>query len=322
MVSKKILRIARGEYTDNAAWFMRQAGRYLPDYRKIRAKVSFNNILRDRDLIKKITLAPLNFFPTDGLVIFTDILVPLFNLGYEVTYEKGIEITKRREREFDYYDELKHAIASISTEKQDLTIIGVVGGPFTTFSYVNDGGRTGYPVTKARIVDRDTDELNALVDEILLFARSQIDAGVDVIQVFESWIGSVSENFYSEHLRSMEEEFLENLSSLGVPIIFFAEGATHLYGELCRLPVDVFSLDWRMQLKRFNKYCSGSVVQGNLDPYLLKSSDDYIAKEVREIMKQGKAYRGHIFNLGHGVPPWADPRKLRFITEEVHAYEE
>jgi len=320
MVSKKILKIARGEYAENAVWFMRQAGRYLPDYRKIREKTSFNDILKDRNLIRKITLAPLNYFSTDGLVIFTDILVPLFNLGYEVTYEKGIQITNHRDEEFDYYNELKHAISAISAEKKDLTIIGVVGGPFTTFSYVSDGGHAGYPVTKARIVDGSTDELDDLMDEILLFARRQVDSGVDVIQVFESWIGSVSEYFYSEHLRSMEEEFIENLSSLGVPIIFFAEGASHLYGEICKLPVDVFSIDWRMQLKDFKKYCDDSILQGNLDPYLLRSSDEYISREVREIMKQGRAFKGHIFNLGHGVPPWADPKKLKFITEEVHAY--
>lgn len=319
--SKKILKIAKGEVRENSVWFMRQSGRYLPDYRVIKGNRKFSDMMQDRTMIQKLTTLPLKYFPTDALVIFTDILMPFFNMGYQVSYEGEIKVTEGRGDSFDYYRGLSEAINKIQSSYNEKTIMGVVGGPFTTLSYLGDSRKNGYPETKAKIISDDHKILNKLVEEIIEFAGIQAKSGVDIIQIFESWIGSVSESFYDKHLENIERYFMEKICQFGKPVIFFSEGSFHLFNRLLKLEADVYSLDWRSSLTSFKAICPDCVVQGNLDPYLLAADDLYLKSEVKRIMREGKSFPGHIFNLGHGVPPWADYRKLNLITNEVLNYE-
>jgi uroporphyrinogen decarboxylase len=321
VVNKKVLKIAQGELNDNALWFMRQAGRYLPDYVAIKKGRPFSDLLKDPKAISEMSALPFKFYNPDAIVIFTDILLPYARMGYQVSYENGISVNKTESELFDYYSVLREGLRSISTDFADKTIIGVVGGPFTTLSYLYDTGRDGYARTKEKISGGETEVLKELTEEIIEFANIQARSGVDVIQIFESWLGYVSENFYENHLEKIEGYFVEKIRDSGKPVIFFSEGSSHLYRHLINLKPEVISLDWRTELVELKKMCNDCIVQGNLDPYLLNSGDDYLRKETKRIMDQGKKFRGHIFNLGHGVPQWVDYRKLALIEREVHNYD-
>jgi uroporphyrinogen decarboxylase len=318
---KKVLEISKGNLNDSAVWFMRQAGRYLPEYESLKKGKTFLDMLKDPLTISRISSLPLDYFDVDAVVIFTDILVPFTRLGYKVSYENGISVTKGRDDNFDYYSPLSKGLKRISEEHREKTIVGVVGGPFTTLSYLYDQGKPGYHRSKEVLASGDENILEDLTEEILDFAKLQVDSGADVIQIFDSWLGGVSENYYTSHLEKNEKYFVEKVKELGRPVIFFSEGASHLYHRFIELRPDVFSIDWRTGLDRFNVMCNDCIVQGNLDPYLLGTDDGYLKRETSRIMDQGRKFKGHIFNLGHGVPPWADWRKLELVTREVHAYE-
>ncbi|MCL4334421.1 MAG: hypothetical protein M1290_04025 [Candidatus Thermoplasmatota archaeon] len=319
--NKRVLEIARGNLQENAVWFMRQAGRYLPDYDSLKGGRTFLDMLGDPITISRVSSLPLKYMDVDAIVIFTDILVPLTRMGYVVNYDDGITVTKRKGEEVDYYQPLADAIRKIKEEHGDKTLVGVVGGPFTTLSYLYDQGGTGYHLTKEVLASGHRTILKKLTDEIVDFAKLQAGAGVDVIQVFDSWLGWVSDTFYSNHLEQNESYFMEKIKDLGKPVIFFSEGSSHLYRKFIALRPDVYSIDWRMNLRGFGELCTDCILQGNLDPHILGADDSYLKKETERIMDEGKGLRGHIFNLGHGVPPWADWKKLALIAGEVHSYD-
>lgn len=316
---KIVLRIANGEYRGNAVWFMRQAGRYLPEYSSIRANRKFLELMKDHRTIIDITKLPLNYYDTDALVIFSDILIPATRLGYSLSYEGRIEVKKMRD-DFDYYTELSLALKKIAASYPHKTIIGIVPGPFTFLSYLLDGGERGYPNTKKFLMESG-DSIDSIIDELVNFARLQAENGADIIQVFESWIGNVSSRYYDNFIQQIEEGYLKRLKSLKRPIIFFSEGSSHLYDRISLLKANVYSLDWRTDLSYFKNFCEDCIVQGNLDPNLLSLDKEKLKEEILKIMKEGSEMKGHIFNLGHGVPQWADPVKLNFIVETVKEFE-
>ena len=319
--NKKILRIAKGELRDNAVWFMRQAGRYLPDYEKLKGGRTFIQVLSDPQSIFDISLLPLKYMEVDAVVVFTDILLPLTKMGYRVSYENGISVTGSKEEGTDLYEPLSLALGRISESFSGKTLIGVVGGPFTTLSYVYDRGEVGYPRTKEAIASGNVGILRELTERIIEFAQLQAKSGADVIQIFESWLGSVPGGFYNRHLEENEVYFVEKVKEIGKPVIFFSEGTSHLEEKIVQLSADVYSVDWRTDLDKFHNICPDCVLQGNLDPYILGAGEKYLTGEVARIMKSGKKFRGHIFNLGHGVPPWADWRKLEYVSREVRNFE-
>jgi uroporphyrinogen decarboxylase len=319
--TKKVIKIAKGELKDNAVWFMRQAGRYLPEYESIKGGKPFMELLKDPNTIADVSCIPLGHFNTDAVVVFTDILIPFAELGYQVSYENGISVRDAEKENFDYYSPLSAGLKKIIHDHSDKTIIGVVGGPFTTLSYLYDGGREGYHRTKEILASGDDSIISKLTEEIIDFARVQAAAGADVIQIFDSWLGGVSENYYENHLEENERYFVEKIREIGKPVIFFSEGSSHLYHRFLNLRPDVYSIDWRMGFDKFRNTCSDCVVQGNLDPYLLGADEQYLKRETKRIMDLGTSFKGHIFNLGHGVPPWADWRKLAVVEKEVHSYE-
>ncbi len=318
---KKILEISKGDLQDNAVWFMRQAGRYLPEYESQKKGRTFLEMLKDPSTITRISSLPLNYLEVDAIVIFTDILIPFTKLGYAVSYENGISVKEGNKEDFDYYAPLSKALGKISEDHGEKTIVGVVGGPFTTLSYLYDQGKSGYHRSKEVLASGEGGVLKELTEEILEFARVQVDAGADIIQIFDSWLGGVSENYYADHLERNEKYFVEKVKELGKPVIFFSEGASHLYPKFIELRPEVFSIDWRMSIDGFGEICKDCVVQGNLDPHLLGTDDEYLKSETSRIMDQGRRLKGHIFNLGHGVLPWTDWRKLAMVAKEVHAYE-
>ncbi len=316
---KIILKIAEGKERGRAVWFMRQAGRYLPDYSIIKGSRSFIDLMKDYKTIVEMTKMPIKYFDTDALVIFSDILLPLTRLGYIVNYNPVINVV-RGDDTFDYYSVLAKALREISSSYSKKTIIGITPGPFTLLSYIYDNGERGYPNTKRNLYEGNI-STEEIIEELFNFSKIQAENGADIIQIFESWIGNVSENFYDNYLHTIESEYLIMLRELKKPLIFFSEGASHLYRRIAKMDVDVFSLDWRTEFSYFKNFCKDCIVQGNLDPNFLKLDENSLEKEVIRIVNEGAKMKGHIFNLGHGVPPWADAKKLNFITEKVKSIE-
>ncbi|MEM0138158.1 MAG: uroporphyrinogen decarboxylase family protein [Thermoplasmatales archaeon] len=321
MPRKTVLKISRGEARENAVWFMRQAGRYLKEYQEIKRGRTFNDLLADPDAIYHLSVLPTKYIKTDAIVIFTDILIPLGLMGYKVSYENGINVTSGDTDYKELPQGLSQAIKMVSRDYGDLTIIGVLGGPYTTLSYIYEKGKAGYHLAKREVLERGEVLMSQVIENTLNFGKLQADSGVDVIQIFESWLGSLSETFYEMHVKQWEEYFVEKVRELGKPVIFFSEGTSHLSRALSRLEADVFSVDWRQSLNRYLEVYGDRVVQGNLDPDLLDSPDIYLRKEVRRIMTEGKSFKGHVFNLGHGVPKWANWSKLSFVADEVHNFD-
>ncbi|MGC8655519.1 MAG: uroporphyrinogen decarboxylase family protein [Thermoplasmata archaeon] len=316
---KIVLKIASGNEKGNAVWFMRQAGRYLPEYSRIRGDRKFLDMMKDYRTIVEVTKLPLNYFDTDALVIFSDILIPATRIGYSLSYEGGIVVNKKDDY-FDYYDPLTKAIKEIALLYSKKTIIGITPGPFTFLSYLYDNGEKGYPSTKKAIVEKKQN-IDDVIEELVNFSKVQAQSGVDLIQIFESWIGNVSNNFYEKYLKEIEFEYMMRLKELKKPLIFFSEGSSHLFKEICSLEADVYSIDWRTDFYYLREFCDECIVQGNLDPNLLSLDEKYIGAEINRIMMDGSKMKGHIFNLGHGVPVWAKPEKLDFIVKKVKEFE-
>ncbi len=316
---KIVLKIARGEKKGNAVWFMRQAGRYLPEYSLIRGNRKFLEMMMDSKTMVEITALPLNYFDTDALVIFSDILIPATKLGYSLNYEGGISM-KRGVDDFDYYAPLSKAMKEIASSYSKKTIIGITPGPFTFLSYLYDNGERGYPNTKKAIIE-GIENINIIIDELYNFSSVQSENGADIIQIFESWIGNVSSNFYGKYLKKIEIEYISRLRELKKPLVFFSEGSSHLFKEISELNADVYSIDWRSDFLHFKKFCDECIVQGNLDPNLLSLNDEYVNNEIKRIMREGSEMKGHIFNLGHGVPLWTKPEKLKYIVQRVKEFE-
>ena len=319
---KILLQNLKGEETEGVPfWYMRQAGRYLPEFAGFR-KEGFLNMLLNFETMVSVSSLPLRYYDPDGIIIFTDLLVPLLKTGRMIHYDENLRISE------DYtannlYDRISRSTSKALNKlsQTEKTVIGFVGGPFTVASYIFDGRKTGYPETK-RILEEGSmkDQLEPVISAILDYAKVQVNAGAEAIQIFDSWIGSLSSNLFGKYLDEVEKDFVDEIKRLGKPVIFFAEGASHLYDQITELSYDCISIDWRLTLDQFSKIDPDRPVQGNLDPYLLSSDTKLLMKETDRILEEGRRFPGHVFNLGHGVPPYTDVKKLVEVSDRVRQF--
>ncbi|MCW6169380.1 MAG: hypothetical protein LVQ96_07640 [Thermoplasmatales archaeon] len=319
---KILLQTLKGEETERVPfWYMRQAGRYLPEFAEFR-KEGFLNMLLNFETMASVSSLPLRYYDPDGIIIFSDLLVPLLKTGRMIHYDENLRISEDYTAK-NLYDRISRSTSKALNKlsQTEKTVIGFVGGPFTVASYIFDGRKTGYPETK-RILEEGAlkDQLDPVIDAILDYAKVQVNAGVEVIQIFDSWIGSLSSNLFRKYLNDVEKDFVEDIKRLGKPVIFFAEGASHLYNQITELSYDCISIDWRLTLDQFSKIDNDRPVQGNLDPYLLSSDTGVLMRETDRILEEGKRFRGHVFNLGHGIPPYTDVKKLIEISDRVRQF--
>ncbi|WP_456435486.1 uroporphyrinogen decarboxylase [Thermovibrio ammonificans] len=333
-----ILRAARGEKTDyTPIWIMRQAGRYSERYRRIRAKAgSFMELCRNPELAAEVTLIPIEEIGVDAAILFSDILVPVEKMGIEVKFVEGkgpvlspkVETADdaRRLKVPEPEKDLPYVLETIQLIKRRLTdrpLIGFSGAPFTLASYMLEGGSSKNYIN-AKSAMWNSPELwdtlmGKLVDTVVEYLSAQIEAGVDLVQIFDSWMGVLSREDYERFVFPYTEKVVKALKERhpSVPIIHFGVNASHLLEVNNRLPVDVIGLDWRTEipfaLERIDKS-----IQGNLDPVALFADEKTITEKVEKILTEGLKARGHIFNLGHGILPPTDPAKARFLVETVH----
>jgi uroporphyrinogen decarboxylase len=321
-------------------WFMRQAGRSLPEYRELRAGTAMLDACRDPEMVCEITLQPVRRHRVDAAILYSDIVVPLHAAGVGVDIVAGTgpvvdhpvrtpaDVAALPALDPAAVDPVARAIRLLTAElgsgPTGTPLIGFAGAPFTLASYLVEGGpsRT-YEHTKA-LMHGQPETWHALLDHLagitLTFLRAQVAAGVDAVQVFDSWAGALSERDYRRFVLPHTRRVLGGLADAGVPRTHFGVVTGELLGAMADADADVVGVDWRVPLDAASRRIGPEhALQGNLDPAVLFAGWDVVEAEVRRVVAEGEAAPGHVFNLGHGVLPGTDPDVLTRVVELVHS---
>jgi uroporphyrinogen decarboxylase len=330
------IRACRGEpvpYTP--VWFMRQAGRSLPEYRRVREGTSMLDACTRPELVTEITLQPLRRYDVDAAILFSDIVVPLRAVGVDVDIKPGVgpvvaqpfrdqrDVTRLRPLEPDDVPYVTEAVRSLTGELGARPLIGFAGGPFTLASYLVEGGPSKNHDRTRALMYGDPGLWHALLgrlaDIAISFLRVQVAAGAAAVQLFDSWAGVVGPEDYRAAILPHTSRIFAALAPSGVPRIHFGVGTGELLGLLGEAGADVVGVDWRVPLDAAaRRVPPGTALQGNLDPAVLLAPWDVVAARAREVLAAGRSADGHVFNLGHGVLPETDPETLARLTDLVH----
>jgi uroporphyrinogen decarboxylase len=315
---------------------MRQAGRSLPEYRRIREGISMLDSCTRPELVTEITLQPLRRYDADAAILYSDIVVPLRAVGLDIDIKPGVgpvtdrpfrdasDLARLRPLEPADVPYLTESVRSLVTELAGRPLIGFAGGPFTLASYLIEGGPSkNHERTKALMYGNPElwhGLLGALAGIAISFLQIQIEAGAAAVQLFDSWVGAVSPADYRHAILPHTSRIFASLASAGVPRIHFGVGTGELLGLFGEAGADVVGVDWRIPLDEAARRAGpGKALQGNLDPAVLLAPWDVVAERAREILTRGRAAEGHVFNLGHGVLPDTDPDILARLADLVHA---
>jgi len=332
-----LLSAARGRRPERLpVWFMRQAGRSLPEYRARREGTAMLQACQDPDLVTELTLQPVNRHGVDAAILFSDIVVPLVVAGIDVDIVAGVgpvlsnpvrsreDVAALPELDPAGLQFLDTAVRQLVAELGTTPLIGFAGAPFTLAAYLIEGGPSkDHALTKALMYGRPDlwDELlSKLAGYASLFLRSQAAAGASVLQLFDSWAGALPATAYERYVLPYSKRVFASLDDLDVPRIHFGVGTGELLGLMAQAGAEVIGIDWRVPLSQAqSRIGPGHPVQGNLDPAILFADWPVIEAAVREVVEQGSSAPGHIFNLGHGVLPQTDPEVLTRVVELVHS---
>jgi uroporphyrinogen decarboxylase len=337
------LAAAAGEAPSHTpVWFMRQAGRSLPEYRKLREGVPMLEACFNPEMVCEITLQPVRRHNVDAAILFSDIVVPLVAAGIGVDIVPGTgpvvaepvrtaaQVAALPDVTEDRLAPVTRAIGLLRAELGATPLIGFAGAPFTLASYLIEGGPSRHHERTKALMHSDKQTWHALLGKLAgitsEFLRLQIAAGVQTVQLFDSWAGALSERDYRELVLPHSSAVLGALADAGVPRIHFGVGTSELLPAMREAGADVVGVDWRLPLTEAVRRLEAAgtprpVVQGNLDPALLLADFSVVEAEVRRIHAEGRAAGGHIFNLGHGVLPETDPDALTRVVELVHSLE-
>ncbi|MFJ7976031.1 uroporphyrinogen decarboxylase [Peribacillus sp. NPDC096379] len=332
------LQAARGEKTSHVpVWYMRQAGRSQPEYRKIKEKYSLFEITHQPELCAYVTRLPVEQYDVDAAVLYKDIMTPLPALGVNVEIKSGIgpviDNPIRSIEDVGRLGELNpekdityvlDTIKLLTKEQLTVPLIGFSGAPFTIASYMIEGGPSkNYHKTKA-FMYTEPQAWFALMDKlgemVITYVKAQINAGVSAIQIFDSWVGTLNVEDYRKYIKPVMNRIFSALREENVPLIMHGVGARHLALEWNDLPIDVVGLDWRLPIREAREMGIKKAVQGNLDPSYLLASWEVIEDKAKQILDQGMEQPGFIFNLGHGVFPEVNPETLKKLTAFIHEY--
>jgi uroporphyrinogen decarboxylase len=317
-------------------WFMRQAGRSLPEYWRVREGISMLDSCTRPELITEITLQPLRRYDVDAAVLFSDIVVPLRAVGIDVDIKAGIgpvvetpvrapeDLGRLRALEPGDVPYVTEAVRALVAELDGRPLIGFAGGPFTLASYLVEGGPSkNHDKTKALMYGNPElwhALLGRLADITISFLQVQVAAGASAVQLFDSWVGVVSPADYRHAILPHTSRIFAALESAGVPRIHFGVGTGELLGLMGEAGADVIGIDWRIPLdEAVRRVGPGKALQGNLDPAILLAPWEVIEERTRDVLVRGRTAEGHVFNLGHGVLPETDPDVLARLVDLVHA---
>jgi uroporphyrinogen decarboxylase len=316
-------------------WFMRQAGRSLPEYHRVRAGIPILESCTRPELVTEITMQPLRRYDVDAAVLFSDIVVPLRAIGVDVDIKPGIgPVVERPFRTLGDVERLRplepadvpfigEAVKSLVGELGGKPLIGFAGGPFTLASYLIEGGPSkNHDKTKA-LMYGNPELWHALMGRLagiaIGFLTAQVEAGASAVQLFDSWVGVVSPEDYRHAILPHTRRIFSALAPSGVPRIHFGVGTGELLGLLGEAGADVVGVDWRIPLdEAARRVGGGKALQGNLDPSVLLAGWEVVEPRARAILARARTLGGHVFNLGHGVLPETDPDILARLTDFVH----
>ena len=314
-------------------WFMRQAGRALPEYRRVREGHTMLEACATPELVTEITLQPVRRYAVDAAILFSDIVVPLHASGVDVDIKPGVgpvigtpvrtaaDVDRLRPLEPDDVSYVSDAVRMLVDELGDTPLIGFAGAPFTLASYLVEGGPSrSHALTKALMYGDETTWhrlLDRLADIALEFLRQQVAAGVSAVQLFDSWAGALSARDYARYVQPHSAKVLAGIT--GVPRIHFGVGTGELLGLMGEAGADVVGVDWRVPLDEATRRVGPDrALQGNLDPAAVLAPWPALREQAAAVIEAGRSAPGHIFNLGHGVLPETDPDVLTRLVELVH----
>lgn len=325
-------------------WFLRQAGRYMPEYMAVRKHHSLLDICRTPEIAAEVTITAAERLGVDAAIIFADLLLPFTPMGLEFEFLAGegpvihvpVRTTEQvRSLRTDRVDELGYVARAIEKVAahfsapraggDELGIIGFCGAPFTLASYMIEGGSSRSYVETKKMMYTDGVAWPILMEKLVTvlvgFARQQVEAGADVIQIFDSWAGALSVTDYRQYCLGATTELVRQVQALGVPVIYFGVDTASLLPSMSETGADVIGLDWRIPLDAgWKALGSGCGVQGNLDPIALFAPDDVLRARVQEILTAAAGRSGHIFNLGHGIVPGTPVENVIKVVEWVKEF--
>lgn len=317
-------------------WIMRQAGRYLPEYRAVRSKTDFLTMCKTPELAAEVTLQPIELIGVDAAIIFSDILVIPEAMGMHLEMHEGKgpifpnpirnEEDAKQLKKIDPTKELKYVLDAVELTKQGLNnqvpLIGFSGSPWTLLSYMVEGhGSKNFAEVKKLIYNNPKlahSILDKLSDIISEYLSAKIQAGCNAVQIFDTWGGILSQKDFEEFSLRYVEKIISNIKRKDEPVIFFAKGVHYNLEKIANIGADVLGLDWTMDLGDVrNKVGDKVALQGNLDPTVLYADKDYIHQAVKNVLSSFGKGNGHIFNLGHGVLPDIDPENVKALVQFV-----
>ena len=327
---------ARRPVDATPVWLMRQAGRYLPEYRAIRERMAFIDMCKQPDIAAEVTLQPLRRFELDAAIVFADILLPLepMGIGFTFTAEGGPVIDHpirsgrdvKGVRAIDPRGELDYVMETLRIVRRELDgktpLIGFAGAPFTLASYVVEGGHSrNYARVKQLMLDEPVtfSHLMGLLSEVVTgYLLAQIEAGAQAVQLFDSWAGWLSPFDYERAVLPHVRYVVDSVRGHGAPVIYFANGAAGMLPLVAQAGADVYGVDWRVDLDAAWAQLGDAAVQGNLDPATLLGPTEANEERVADVLRRAGGRPGHIFNLGHGMLPEASPDNVGFLVDAVH----
>ncbi|WP_460177510.1 uroporphyrinogen decarboxylase [Thermodesulfovibrio hydrogeniphilus] len=345
-MNETFLKACRGDKTDyTPVWFMRQAGRYMPEYQKIRQKYDFLTMCKTPELAAEVTMQPIKILGVDAAILFSDILILLEAMGLKIDFidEKGPQVypTVRTDRDLENIKKLElesinfvFKAIEILINEIDVPLIGFSASPFTLATYVIEGGSTKDFVNTKRLMFSEPESFHKLMtmltEATLSYLIEQIKAGVHAVQIFDTWAGVLSPYDYEIFCKPYVKRLINGISiyhstltdqraNKKVPVIYFAPNTAGLWLHLKELGFDVLSIDWRVDIKEAAKLFN-QPLQGNLDPLVLLGNEEEILRRAEKILIEGMNARAHIFNVGHGVNINTSVDKLKKLVDFVHEF--
>jgi uroporphyrinogen decarboxylase len=334
------LRVCRGEEVQyTPVWFMRQAGRYLPEYQAVRANVDFLTLCKTPGLAAEVTLQPVDILGVDAAILFSDILIPIEAMGMRLEFsdKEGPILSEpiRNKSSVDRLiipdteEDMPFIIETIKILRKELEnkvpLIGFSGAPFTLATYMIEGGTSKNFLHTKKMMFQHSGVFDYLMDKltttIISYLSDQIKAGAQAIQIFDTWAGMLTPDDYKEFVLPYVKKVISELKKEEVPIIYFVNDCAGILKEVKKSGADIIGIDWRIDIAdAIKKLGKKVIIQGNLDPSALFLPKEKIEERVKDILWKGETAKGHIFNLGHGILPQTPVENVMAMVEAVHKY--
>jgi len=329
------LKACRGEKTEyTPVWMMRQAGRYMPEYQKVRGNISFLDLCKTPELCVEVTLQPVDRFDMDAAILFSDILIPMEAMGAKLEFHEGrgpiFEETIRDKKTVDALavpdpqESMGFVLETIRLLRHVLKVplIGFSGAPFTCATYLIEGGTSKTFWETKKMMFMQPDLFCSLMEKITLctlsYLRAQAEAGAQALMIFDSWAGILAPCDFEEFVLPCVKRIITGLKETKLPIIYFANNGATLIDLSVRSGADVIGIDWRINIRDAIRRVGRKAIQGNLDPFALMLPQDKLRERIRHLLHAAQEANGYIFNLGHGVHQFTPPDQVKYAVDAVH----